>query len=979
MPTLLVVLLLLQVPLALLAHAARGVQAVAGAPAPPPTWGWGYNEYGQVGDGEIAIKTPLPRRVVALDGVITIAGGGAHSLALRADGTVWNWGSTDHGRIGNGQTKPDSQTTPIQVPGLNAVTAIADGGGHSLVLRSDGTVWGWGSDLDGELGPASTTLDNPTPLRVQGIDQVRAIGAGSRYSLAVRSDGTVWAWGSNEYGQLGVPTGNQINRAAPGQVPGPVGIMAVAAGGYESLALGSDGTVWSWGGANTTTFNASPGQRVVGLGGITAIAVAYPGLLALKSDGTVWSWRGGVAPAPLAGLTDVRALAGQGRHSLFLRGDGTILALGNDNSSGQLGDGTYEANPDIPVLVRGIGAATAIGVGGGHSLAVAAPPPPLAPARLRFASQPVSTGGPTLSADVTNGESGPLAVGGVTTTGDFAPVNDCPASLAPSATCTVRVGFRPTATGTRSGTLTVAVGGTNHSLALEGVGTPAPTTPVSVAPWYGAAPLGSPREGHTATLLQGGRVLVAGGAIYDAATGRYAPLSSAELYDPATGRWSATGSMRAARQRHTATLLPDGRVLVVGGSSGGTLYAGLLQSAEIYDPSTGRWIPAKSTLGYNGVTRHTATLLSDGRVLVSGGNTDAGTTVRAIIYTPPTDTWNYAPRDMHYVRYDHTATLLPDGTVLVVGGDSGVGTGDRYDPASGSWSEVVNTTSRAGHTATLLPGGVVLLAGGTRRAGNPVPPDSSLYPSRTTAAMNAARQYHTATLLPDGDRAGGRRAGCGPDSASLDRNLRSCRRYLADHGRDGDGARLPDGDAAARWSCPRHRRARRCWHHRRGGVVWYRRGIGRLRHSHRHTGCHGHIDPYTVCYAECHSYPDRHTHFDRACRTNRDCDAEYDAICHVDRRGDRDSLADAERRPDQRAACSPHACAEPQSRCCTGRAGDRRCTGRHGDDGTCGTVCVRSARHPHRTPRCRSAIPRLADRRRAGRAGARHIPSDQLD
>ncbi len=754
-PILLVVLLLLQVPLALLAHAARGVQAVAGAPAPPPTWGWGYNEYGQVGDGEIAIKTPLPRRVVALDGVTTIAGGGAHSLALRADGTVWNWGSTDHGRIGNGQTKPDSQTTPIQVPGLNAVTAIADGGGHSLVLQRDGTVWGWGSDLDGELGPASTTLDNPTPLRVQGIDQVRAIGAGSRYSLAVRSDGTVWAWGNNEHGQLGVPTADaqsiRINRVDPGRVPGPVDIVAVAAGFDVSLALGSDGTVWSWGGAGVTEANASPGQQVAGLGGITAIAVAYPGLLALKSDGTVWSWRGGVAPAPLAGLTDVRAIAGQGRHSLFLRNDGTILALGAENSSGQLGDGTYEAHPDNPVLVRGIGVATAIGAGGGHSLAVAAPPPPLAPALLRFASQPVGTGGPTLAAVVTNGDSVALAVGGVTTTGDFAPVNDCPASLAPGATCNVRVGFLPTTTGTRSGTLTVVVGGTSRSVALEGSGTPAPTLPVSVAPWYGTAPLGSPREGHTATLLRDGRVLVAGGAIYDAATDRYAPLSSAELYDPATGRWSATGAMRDARQRHTATLLPDGRVLVIGGSSGSTLYAGLLQSVELYDPVTGRWTVVGALPSYVGLTRHTATLLPDGRVMVAGGYSGNGPTVALWIYTPTTDRWQSPIRTMKYYRFDHTATLLPDGTVLFFGGDTGRGNPERFDPVNETrWEIVYNYSTRDGHTATPLSGDVVLLAGGTGRTGYGPPPDFTLYPSQAGGPMNAARRHYTVTLLTDG-------------------------------------------------------------------------------------------------------------------------------------------------------------------------------------------------------------------------------------
>ena len=193
--------------------------------------------------------------------------------------------------------------------------------------------------------------------------------------------------------------------------------------------------------------------------------------------------------------------------------------------------------------------------------------------------------------------------------------------------------------------------------------TSASSTPVEQRPpaWTATGNMDGVRSGHTATLLPDGKVLVTGGSI-----GYFSGelLASAELYDPGSGSWTATGSMAAARDGHTATLLPDGTVLVAGGVGS----SGELASAELYDPRSGTWVPTGNMIE----TRftHTATLLRDGTVLVAGGFSggDSGSTLAsAELFDPDSETWT-AAGSMAEARDNPMATLLPDGTVLVAGG-----------------------------------------------------------------------------------------------------------------------------------------------------------------------------------------------------------------------------------------------------------------------------------------------------------------------
>ena len=248
------------------------------------------------------------------------------------------------------------------------------------------------------------------------------------------------------------------------------------------------------------------------------------------------------------------------------------------------------------------------------------------------------------------------------------------------------------------------------------------------------------RISHTATLLPNGKVLVTGGYV-----GSFNSINSAELYDPTSRTWRATGSLITSRQGHTATLLPNGKVLVVGGSG----VSGGLNSAEIYDPTAETWTPIASLVNVHSF--HTATLLPNGKVLVAGGETSS-----AELYDPTSGNWS-AAGSLAFARYGHTATLLPDGKVLVEGGPNGSASAELYDPTTGSWSATGAPSQPRGFpTATLLPNGKVLVAGGYVLYPSPLGFSSAeLYDPASgtwaaTGSLSTMRSNYAATLLPNG-------------------------------------------------------------------------------------------------------------------------------------------------------------------------------------------------------------------------------------
>ena len=285
--------------------------------------------------------------------------------------------------------------------------------------------------------------------------------------------------------------------------------------------------------------------------------------------------------------------------------------------------------------------------------------------------------------------------------------------------------------------------------------------------WTVTGNLNAGRLLHTATLLPNGRVLVAGGWPDHTHNGI---MASAELYDPATGTWTRTGSMNVGRAAHTATLLFNGKVLVVGASRG------FPNSAELYDPATGNWSFTGSTVtplfGY-----HTATLLANGKVLVAAGyDSNGGVSANAQLYNPATGTWT-ATGSLTTARQDHKAALLTNGMVLVAGGSNFVSgilaSAELYDPATGNWTGAGRlNVARWHHTATSLSDGTVLVAGGLSRRNSLA--SAEIYDPATgnwtaTASLNNARGLHTATLLSDGSvlAAGGNNNGAFVATAEL--------------------------------------------------------------------------------------------------------------------------------------------------------------------------------------------------------------------
>jgi hypothetical protein len=288
-------------------------------------WAWGANFAGQLGDGTTTDRYS-PVELAGFSNVGYVRARSYRSMAVRQDGTVWEWG----------QLLASDASVPTQVPGLTDVQNIAAGGAHSVALKSDGTVWAWGLNYWGQVGDGTTTT-RPSPVQVGGLTDVTAIAAGSGQSMALKADGTVWAWGDNFSGELG--DGTTTNRSLPVQVGGlPEAATTIAIDSHHSLAALADGSIWAWGsnfagqlGDGMTYASRPTPARVIGLSGVVGVAVGLNYSLARTDSGRVWAWGNNGAgnlgdgtttnrhtPVPVANLTRVRNIAAGSFHSLAL-------------------------------------------------------------------------------------------------------------------------------------------------------------------------------------------------------------------------------------------------------------------------------------------------------------------------------------------------------------------------------------------------------------------------------------------------------------------------------------------------------------------------------------------------------------------------------------------------------------------------------------------------------------------------------------
>lgn len=326
-------------------------------------WAWGNNSSGQLGDGT-TFGQLFPKKA-NITSITSVSTGDLFSLALKSDGTVWSWGDNSIGQLGNPQLY-SQQPVPKKIEGIDSVVAIAAGGTHSLALKSDGTVWTWGSNFNGELGIGSNK-SSYVPVKIPSLSGVKAISAGAFYSLALKSDGSVWSWGANYNGQLG--DGTTQSRLVPYKITSLSGMEGIAAGSNHALALKEDGSVWAWGynyygqlGDGTFNSRSIPG-KVATLSNIEQISAGMYHSMA-KSDSAVYTW-GSNTYGQLGNNSTMNSATPVMLSSLsntidIDAGLNYSTALSSDNimawgmnGTGQLGDGTT-TDRSVPVIVKGI-------------------------------------------------------------------------------------------------------------------------------------------------------------------------------------------------------------------------------------------------------------------------------------------------------------------------------------------------------------------------------------------------------------------------------------------------------------------------------------------------------------------------------------------------------------------------------------------------------------------------------------------------
>lgn len=334
------------------------------------TWMWGQGNYGQLSDNATADYSS-PIQITGDHQFIDLAEGQYHSLALKVDGSVWCCGLNINGQLGDNSQM--NRSSPVLVVGAHSFIAVAAGALTSYGLKVNGQIWAWGGNGGGELGNGGTTpKSSPVIVVVHSFVKI-ASGINNEYShiLALQANGQCYAWGYNPYGEVGDNTSANL-RGSPVPVAGSHSFTEIVGGGNHSLALKSNGEVWSWGGnfygqlGNNGTYynNESSPVLVVGAHSFVKVAAGLYHSLALKVDGSVFSWGYNAngelgindtttcsSPMQVVGNHSFIDIKAGGYHSLALKANGECWSWGY-NGSGELGDESA-INCSSPVLVVG--------------------------------------------------------------------------------------------------------------------------------------------------------------------------------------------------------------------------------------------------------------------------------------------------------------------------------------------------------------------------------------------------------------------------------------------------------------------------------------------------------------------------------------------------------------------------------------------------------------------------------------------------
>ncbi len=328
--------------------------------------------------------------------VIEISAGAYHTVALKEDGTVWSWGNQNFESTDDYDEEQSCNSKAEQVESLEDIKAIAAGYHHVVALKEDGTVWSWGNNVFGQLGHTDFVVRNNQPMMVVDLKDVKAIAAGEWHTVALKEDGSIWAWGDNEDGQLG--DGRVIATNKPVQAIDIEEVVAIASGNCFTVALKQDGTVWTWG----LYFYYDPIENVdiamtstqpvckEGIEDVKAIAAGSDHVVALKEDGTVWGWGSNFAGQlgaiviadsdtnnefkyerfmQVSGMEKVKAIAAGYNYTIALKKDGSLWVWGRNNL-GNLGDDSIETISIEPVPVKDLEDVIAVSAADDHIVAL---------------------------------------------------------------------------------------------------------------------------------------------------------------------------------------------------------------------------------------------------------------------------------------------------------------------------------------------------------------------------------------------------------------------------------------------------------------------------------------------------------------------------------------------------------------------------------------------------------------------------------
>ena len=328
-------------------------------------WSWGANDWGQLGQNNTTYRSS-PVQVGLLTNWIQIAAGKNASVSVKSDGTLWSWGFNQFGQLGQNSTT--NRSSPVQVGALSAWREVAYANYFAFAITTSGTLWAWGAN-GGELG-LNDVVYRSSPVQVGALSNWLQISSGKQFSVAVKTDGTLWTWGRNNYGQLGQNIATGTNRSSPVQVGSLTNWSQVAAGSYHALAIKTDGTLWTWGNNGNGQLGLGDGYGAnrsspVQVGTLTNWATVAGGTvhsIATKTDGTLWTWgqngsgRLGQnntiyrsSPVQVGALTNWSSVSAGSEFSSAVKTDGTLWTWGRNNN-GQLGQNDT-INRSSPVQV----------------------------------------------------------------------------------------------------------------------------------------------------------------------------------------------------------------------------------------------------------------------------------------------------------------------------------------------------------------------------------------------------------------------------------------------------------------------------------------------------------------------------------------------------------------------------------------------------------------------------------------------------